>query len=88
MGDGDLEAEPGAMTRAGAAASTDPALRAFAATLDDRFLVVDLRRAELGAGFAWGRFGPDTTIRRAGLQRIFACAPPAPGRWNPLRHRG
>ncbi|HEU4382480.1 MAG TPA: SMI1/KNR4 family protein [Anaeromyxobacteraceae bacterium] len=67
---------PATMTRAAAAASADATLRAFAQTLDDRFLITDLRCAETGAGFSWGRHGSRTVIRRAGLERIFACAPP------------
>lgn len=34
--------------------SADPELRAFAETLDDSWLIVDLRNAKTGDGFAWG----------------------------------
>ena len=67
---------PGTLTRAAAAQAQDPVLRAFAAVLDDRFLVVDLRRMGIGMGFSWGRYGPDTVIRRHGEERIFAYAKP------------
>ena len=54
----------------------DPELRAFAEELDERFLVVDLRSPKQGDGFAWGRFGPRTVLRRHGYARLFAYAPP------------
>ena len=55
----------------------DDELRAFAATLDDRFLIADLRSPSPGLGFEWGRFGPRTEVRRHGFVRLFALAPPA-----------
>jgi hypothetical protein len=55
----------------------DDELRAFAATLDERFLFVDLRSPGPGLGFEWGRFGPRTEVRRHGFVRLFALAPPA-----------
>jgi cell wall assembly regulator SMI1 len=66
---------PGELAYA-AAAEGDDELRAFAATLDDRHLIVDLRVPEIGMGLAWGRFGPATEIRRDGYRRLFAYAPP------------
>lgn len=45
---------PGTLTVA-QAASADDSLRAFAATLDDRFTIVDLRGARPGMGFSWDR---------------------------------
>jgi hypothetical protein len=59
-----------------AALEGDEELRAFAATLDDRYLIVDLRAPEIGMGFSWGRFGPATEIRRHGYRGLFAYAPP------------
>jgi len=49
-------------------------LSAFASELDDRFVLFDLRGAEAGDGFEWGRFGLHTELRRFGAVRLFACA--------------
>jgi hypothetical protein len=38
-------------------------------------VIADLPRAVVGNGFAWGRFGPRSTIRRAGEERIWAVIP-------------
>ncbi len=51
--------------------SSDPALAEFSRRLPNRFRVADLRRLEIGAGFAWGRNGPGTPIRRLGSQLVF-----------------
>ena len=56
--------------------SPDELVRAFAASLPPSARVVDLRQAALGHGFSWGRFGPRTTIRRAGEARVWALIPP------------
>jgi len=63
------------------ALAADDLLRPFAATLDERSVVFDLRAASPGAAFEWGRFGPRTIVRRFGFEPVFACAPPprAPG---------
>lgn len=74
---------PGVMEQSVAAASTDPALRAFAETLPDGFQIVDLRKASPGMGFSWGRCGPRTELRRHGHDRIFGYAKPP--RQDPLR---
>jgi hypothetical protein len=71
---------PGAIEQAAALASDDPVLAAFAATLDERYLVVDLRDAPVGMGLSWGRFGPRTEVRRHGWERVFACRRPEPRR--------
>jgi cell wall assembly regulator SMI1 len=63
---------PGGIAHSEALASPDAALRAFAAELDDRFVLVDLRDAPVGMGFSWGRYGPRTELRRHGHERIFA----------------
>jgi cell wall assembly regulator SMI1 len=81
---------PGAVEQAAAAASDDEVLAAFAATLDERFVVVDLRAAPVGMGFSWGRFGPRTEVRRHGFERVFAYRRPdrRPGlraRFSPRR---
>ena len=67
---------PGTIAHAAALASTDETIRAFAATLDETWTVVDMRAAEPGFGFSWGRFGPRTRLRRHGDARLFAYAPP------------
>lgn len=69
---------PGALTHAEALASPDGTVRAFAATLDEAWTIVDLRVMEPGAGFSWGRFGgwPFPRLRRDGDARLFAYARP------------
>ena len=75
---------PGTLTVA-EAASRDEQLRAFAASLDSRFTIVDLRGARPGMGFSWGRHGPRTEIRRHGDLPIFAyAAPPRRSVWSRL----
>lgn len=69
-----------------AAQSTDPALRAFAETLDPTFEIIDLRNAEIGFGFSWGRYGPNTVVRRHGELPIFAVQKRA-GFWGRLLGR-
>jgi hypothetical protein len=61
-----------------AISSTDPVIREFAASLPADALIADLRAARLGDGFAWGRHGPRTTIRRCGTERVWAVLPPPP----------
>jgi hypothetical protein len=63
--------------------SSDSSMRAFAATLDPTFEIVDLRNAAVGFGFSWGRYGPRTVIRRAGELPIFALQKRA-SFWNRL----
>ena len=67
-------------------ASGDPVLSEFGGTLPDSALVADLRRASVGDGFSWGRFGPRTEIRRAGHAHVWALIPPErkPGLWQRL----
>jgi hypothetical protein len=67
---------PGVIEQATALASDDEQLRRFAEELDERFLLIDLRAPEVGMGFSWGRFGPNTELRRHGYQRLFAYASP------------
>jgi SMI1 / KNR4 family (SUKH-1) len=57
-----------------AAIVRDDELRAFASTLEERFVFADLRRPEQGMGLEWGRFGPRTEVRRHGFARLFALA--------------
>lgn len=63
---------PGVQSYEQALNSGDSAVRAFAATLDATFEIVDLRNAAVGFGFSWGRYGPRTVVRRAGELPIFA----------------
>jgi SMI1 / KNR4 family (SUKH-1) len=67
---------PDVVTPAALQESADTVLRAFAASLPPTALVADLRQPTLGQGFAWGRFGPKTTVRRAGEERVWALIPP------------
>jgi hypothetical protein len=66
---------PGVIDHAAALAG-DAELRAFAAGLEETFEFVDLRGADVGDGFTWGRHGPRTEIRRDGYARLFAIARP------------
>lgn len=64
---------PGVMTQEQCLGSGDAGLEAFARSLDETFLFVDLRRPALGDGFSWGRYGAyPETLRRHGEERIFA----------------
>jgi hypothetical protein len=67
---------PGVIAQGDAAVSADQEIRAFAAQLDARFELVDLRGAPVGMGLSWGRYGPRTDIRRFGSQPVFAYRPP------------
>lgn len=60
--------------------SGDAELKTFAESLDESWEFVDLRRARLGDGFSWGRYGPKTQNRRYGDKRIFACQMKSLGR--------
>lgn len=57
--------------------SEDAVLRVFADSLPPTALIADLRQPKLGDGLSWGRFGPQTAIRRAGEERLWALMPPA-----------
>jgi SMI1 / KNR4 family (SUKH-1) len=67
---------PGVIDRSVAVESEDAALSEFSEGLDERFSLVDLRAPEIGMGFSWGRYGPETEIRRHGYERLFAYARP------------
>ena len=67
---------PQSMPWRAAMTSDDLALREFAASLDETWTVVDLRRREVGMGVAWGAHGPRTRLARHGWERIFGYAPP------------
>ena len=63
---------PGVTSHEQCLRSGDADLEAFARSLDETWLFVDLRRPRLGDGFSWGRYGADTLNRRFGEKRIFA----------------
>ena len=63
---------PGTLTYEQCVSSTDPDLAAFARSLDETYLFIDLRSPKIGDGFSWGRYGPRTVNRRFGEKRIFA----------------
>lgn len=67
------ENNPGVLSRQ-ESLTGDPDLRAFAETLDDRYVFIDLRNARIGQGYSWGRFGvgPEIMYRRFGENRLFA----------------
>lgn len=79
---------PGLLTPA-QAAHKDPVLAAFAAELGEPWEFVDLRQPALGDGFSWGRYGPDTQLKRHPEERIVAMKrPPArPSLWSRLFKR-
>lgn len=61
----------------------DGQLSSFASSLDKSYQFIDMRKARVGEGFSWGRYGPDTEIKRAGELRIFAYKKKA-GFWQKL----
>jgi hypothetical protein len=67
---------PGVIDHANAIAVSDAKIRAFAAGLDTGFEIVDLRNAQVGMGFSWGRYGPKTEVKRFGPEPIFAYRKP------------
>lgn len=72
---------PDVCSHASALASDDDALREFAQSLDPSFAIIDLRAGKIGSGFAWGRYGPDTNVRRFGAAPVFAYRkPPTPAK--------
>jgi hypothetical protein len=52
--------------------SSDALQQAFAHSLDDSYLCIDLRAAQVGDGLSWGRYGPHTRNARFGWERLFA----------------
>ncbi len=66
----------GKLPRAGSLrASGDPVLREFAAALDERALVADLREAPLGNGFSWASLADARPVKRAGTRLLFGIEP-------------
>jgi cell wall assembly regulator SMI1 len=70
---------PGLVSQADALTSEDDEMRAFAAQLDGRWFIKDLRRPMPGDGFSWGRFGPRGEVCRFGKLPMFAIRQPEPG---------
>jgi SMI1 / KNR4 family (SUKH-1) len=51
--------------------ASDPSLAEFSKQLPETFHVADLRALEIGSGFAWGRAGANSGIRRYGSELLF-----------------
>ena len=60
--------------------SVDQDIKAFAESLDETWLFIDLRNPVLGDGFSWGRYGPKTVLKRFGENRLFAYQKKSLGR--------
>ena len=43
---------------------------------EESFQIIDLRLTQPGDGFSWGRYGPNTRIRRFGTHPVFAYKKP------------
>ena len=65
-------ANPGVKSYAECIGSGDDDLKTFAEELGPKFRVVDMRKSEIGFGFSWERYGPNTVVRRYGMKPIFA----------------
>lgn len=63
---------PGVQSHEACIQSPDPDIQAFARSLDPSFQFIDLRNPAIGFGFSWGRYGPDTVVRRHGTLPLFA----------------
>jgi hypothetical protein len=63
---------PGVMSYDECIKSADSELKNFATQLVPSFQIIDMRTPEIGFGFSWGRYGPNTVIRRHGNIPIFA----------------
>ncbi len=63
---------PGMMTYEQCLQSDDSDLAAFAESLGQKYLFIDMRNPKVGDGFSWGRYGAQTVNRRYGDKRIFA----------------
>ena len=63
---------PGMISHEQALNSEDADIKEFAQSLDENYLFIDMRNAQIGDGFSWGRYGPKTVNKRFGEQRIFA----------------
>lgn len=63
---------PGMITHEQALNFEDADIKEFAKSLDENYLLIDMRNAQIGDGFSWGRYGPKTVNKRFGEKRIFA----------------
>jgi hypothetical protein len=63
---------PDMMTYEQCLQSGDGDLAAFAKTLGQKYLFIDMRNSKIGEGFSWGRYGAQTVNKRYGDKRIFA----------------
>jgi hypothetical protein len=63
---------PGVLAYDACLNSADPILSDFARELDESYQLIDLREAKIGHGFSWGRYGPQTIIKRYGYHPVFA----------------
>jgi len=63
---------PGMITYEQALNSDDADIQEFAESLDEKYLIIDMRNAQIGDGFSWGRYGPKTVSKRFGEKHIFA----------------
>jgi hypothetical protein len=71
------QTNPGVLAHEQCLRSEYPILSIFARELDDEsFQIIDLRLAKPGDGFSWGRYGPNTRIRRFGTHPVFAYKKP------------
>lgn len=77
---------PGVLSFEDARDGLDADRRAFALELGRTFQIVDLRRAAVGFGFSWGRYGPNTVVKRHGALPIFAYQQTVPW-WRALGGR-
>jgi cell wall assembly regulator SMI1 len=67
---------PGLIGQPAAVTGEDPILRDFASQLDERWWIKDIRNPKPGDGFSWGRYGPETEVKRFGKLPIFAVREP------------
>jgi len=63
---------PGVLSHGECIKSEDADLKEFAKALGPSFQFVDLREPQVGHGFSWGRYGPNTVNKRHGHLPIFA----------------
>jgi cell wall assembly regulator SMI1 len=70
------QTNPGVIDLPTASKSTDPMIRPFAERLPEYFQIVDLCNVKPGMGFSWGRYGPQTEVRRYGYEGIFGYGKP------------
>lgn len=69
---------PGLIPQPECETSNDPEISAFAQELDAMWFIRDLRNPKPGDGFSWGKFGPETLVKRHGKLPIFAIRKPEP----------